>query len=65
MSALHIVVLAVQGVAELLPVSSSAHVPGARFCQQCGVSIGAKQCDSCGAEVAADARFSAGCSKAA
>ena len=47
------------------PKCYAAAIPGARFCQQCGVSIGAKQCDSCGAEVAASAKFSAGRGKAA
>lgn len=42
-----------------------AAMPGARCCQQSGVSIGAKQCDSCGAEVAGGASFSAACGEAA
>ncbi|WP_318036359.1 zinc ribbon domain-containing protein [Cupriavidus pinatubonensis] len=43
----------------------AASTAGARFCQQCGMSLTPSSCSQCGASLPLGARFCAACGKAA
>ncbi|WP_276511626.1 double zinc ribbon domain-containing protein [Cupriavidus oxalaticus] len=43
----------------------AANAAGARFCQQCGMSLTPISCGQCGASLPLGARFCAACGKAA